>query len=177
MEQLEQRCGIRREGPNRDSIMTMASFQIHPSQLTHGNKRGREREMLLFGKQCKLKIVNSMVFNPYPRRDVHIGEMEGPLDELLKCTGFQVRVHGGQGEWEPRKGSSHFLENEFLIRGLQSNWGWRISEDGNFSSFFGEEKLYESQRAMGTWGGRRCVTSWLALRIVLKAPSIHFFKM
>lgn len=44
-----------------------------------------------------------MVFNPYPGREVHMGELEGPLDELLKCTGFQVRVHGGRGEWEPRK--------------------------------------------------------------------------
>ena len=132
--------------------------------------------MLLFGKQYKLKIFNSMVFNPYPGRDVHMGELEGQLDELLKCTGFQVRVHGGWGECKPRKRSRHFLEDKFLIRGLQSNWGWRISEDENFSSYFGEEKLYESQRAMDTWGGR-CVTSWLALRIVLKAPSSHFFKM
>ena len=50
-----------------------------------------------------------MVFNPYPGRDVHMGELEGPLDELLKCTGFQVRVHGGRGEWEPRK-TSHKTE-------------------------------------------------------------------
>ena len=55
----------------------------------------REREMLLFGKQYKLKIFNSMVVNPDPGRDVHMGELEGQLDELLKCTGFQVRVHGG----------------------------------------------------------------------------------
>lgn len=77
--------------------------------------------MLLFGKQYKFKNLNSMFFIPYPERDVHIGELEGPVDGLPKCAEFQARAHWESGEWEPRKGLGHFLEHKLLIRGPPGN--------------------------------------------------------